>query len=249
MAKKYSYLLLEFIKRSSVFAIWLFALTPLNAENIEIKSFGHSSFHIKGGGYSVLLNPFKSVGCAEGLKEPNVFPDIVLASSEFVDEGYWPKDGVMFVRPGSYLIDGLKLEGFASFHDRFGGNRFGYGTYWQWNQGGINFAHLAGIAGTLDFQDKLNLGRPDVLFIGVGGGAKVYSGKEAAEVIEHLNPKIVIPAQYLSNIFSVRKDADCDQTGIQPFLDATKHIEHRKVGKKYVLPRILENRTIIKLMY
>ena len=230
-------------------AIGLFGFSPLNAEGVVIKSFGHSSFLVKGGGHSVLLNPFKAVGCAEGLIEPNVNADIVLASSNLVDEGYWNKNGVFFVNPGSYLIGGLKLEGFSALHDRDGGRRFGYGTYWQWNQGGLNFVHMAGIAGSLDPQDKLNLGRPDVLFLGVGGGAKIYNAKEAALVLDQINPKIVIPAQYLSSLSSGRRFKNCDQTEIQPFLDATKHIEHRKVGKKYVLPKILEDRTIIKLMY
>ncbi len=229
-------------------AIGLFGFSPLNAEGVVIKSFGHSSFLITGGGHSVLLNPFKAVGCAEGLSVPNVMVDVVLASSELPDEGSWNKHGVFFVEPGSYLIGGLKLEGFAAFHDRDGGRRFGHGTYWQWNQAGLNFAHLAGIAGSLNVQDKLHLGRPDILFLGVGGGKKVYNSKEAAVVIDQLNPRIVIPGQYLSNRFYETKYKNCDQTGIQPFLDATKHIKNRKVGKKYIVPKILPEKTVINLM-
>ena len=36
---------------------------------------------------------------------------------------------------------------------------------------------------------------------------------------------------------------------IQPFLDATKHIENRKVGNKYILPHTLPDKTVINLMY
>ena len=73
-------------------------VSPSIADVVEIKSFGHSSFLVRGGGHSILLNPFKAVGCAQGLKEPNVIPDIVLASSELADEGYWKKKGVFFVK-------------------------------------------------------------------------------------------------------------------------------------------------------
>ena len=46
-------------------------------------------------------------------------------------------------------------------------------------------------------EDKVLLGRPDVLILGVGGGAKVYDGAEAADVVKQLNPKVVIPVQYV----------------------------------------------------
>ena len=226
------------------FAMVFSLIAPSFAEVLEIKSFGHSSFLIRGGGHSVLLNPFKAVGCAKGLREPNVIPDIVLASSELADEGYWRKKGVFFVKPGSYRIRGLSLEGFSAAHDHVGGRRFGYGTFWQWTQGGINFAHLGGIAGSLDPQDKLLLGRPDVLFIGVGGGAKVFTAKKAAKIVDELNPRIVIPVQYIRG----KKPSNCDQTDIQPFLDVMKNLETIKSGAKYVLPSKLPETTIINLM-
>ena len=53
-------------------------------------------------------------------------------------------------------------------------------------------------AGRLSPEDRVLLGRPDVLFIAVGGGAKAYSGPEAAEVVRELQPRRVIPVQYQS---------------------------------------------------
>ena len=165
-----NYQLLRSIFKPSLFLITiaLAAPSPAKADVVAITSFGHSAFLVKGGGHSVLLNPFKAVGCAKGLSEPDVKADIILASSELLDEGYWKKQGVFFVKPGSYFIDGLRLEGFSTAHDRVGGRRFGYGTFWQWQQGGLNFAHLGGIAGPLNRQEKMLLGQPDVLFFGVG---------------------------------------------------------------------------------
>ncbi len=219
-------------------------VSPGIAEVLEITSFGHSSFLIKGGGHSVLLNPFKAVGCAKGLREPKVRADIILASSELADEGYWKRKGVFFVKPGSYRFRGLNLEGFSTSHDRMGGRRFGQGTFWQWTQSGVNFAHLGGIAGPLDDQHKVFLGRPDILFIAVGGGSKVYNAIEAAQVIKELNPKIVVPVQYLRG----KAPKSCDLSGIQPFLDATQGIESKKVGKMFKVPSRLPEKTIINLM-
>ena len=59
-----------------------FLPTPLLARDLEIKSLGHSSFLINSAEKSILINPFKAIGCASNLKEPtegNV--DFILASS------------------------------------------------------------------------------------------------------------------------------------------------------------------------
>ena len=47
-------------------------------------------------------------------------------------------------------------------------------------------AHLGGTAAT-PMADRVLLGHPDILIIGVGGGAKVPA-REAAEVVRDLNP-------------------------------------------------------------
>ena len=76
----------------------------------------------------------------------------------------------------------------------------------------MDFAHPGGAA-TLQPEDKALLGRPDVLILGVGGGAKVYDGVEAADVVKQLNPKVVIPVQYVRS----EPPADRDQTGAKDF--------------------------------
>ena len=56
--------------------------TPLLASNLVIKSLGHSSFLINSKEKSILINPFKAIGCASNLKEPKeVNADFILASS------------------------------------------------------------------------------------------------------------------------------------------------------------------------
>ncbi|MFZ9217695.1 MAG: MBL fold metallo-hydrolase, partial [Vulcanococcus sp.] len=48
---------------------------------VTITSYGHSALLIRGGGATVLLNPFKAVGCAAGLAAPRVSANVILASS------------------------------------------------------------------------------------------------------------------------------------------------------------------------
>ena len=216
-----------------VLPTFLAATSPILADSLKIKKLGHSSILIKGEGQSVLLNPFRAVGCASGLEERVISADIILASSLLPDEGAKNSKGLFLVKPGSYRINGLSFEGFSSPHDRLGGRRFGMSTLWRWEQNGLTFAHLGGAASPLTIKDRLLIGNPDVLFIAVGGGSKVYDAQEAAKVVEVLKPKIVIPVQYR------RKGKDsipsCDQVGVEPFLELMNDYKVRKVGKNHTL--------------
>ena len=221
-----------------------FSATGVQAAGVSITSYGHSALLIRGGGQSVLVNPFRAVGCAAGLSEPRVSASVTLASSELPDEGARIGGGTYLSKPGSYRVGGMDLEGFSAPHDRMGGRRFGNATIWRWKQGGLNFAHLGGTAAPLSGEDRVLLGRPDVLIIGVGGGGKVYSGEEAAEVVRQLNPRRVIPVQYVNG----EAPSGCDQGGVQPFLDAMGGTQVRKVGPTLSLPGSLNDSTVIEVM-
>ena len=218
--------------------------SAVQAAGVSITSYGHSALLIRGGGQSVLVNPFRAVGCAAGLAEPRVSANVTLASSELPDEGARIGGGTYLSKPGSYRVGGMDLEGFSAPHDRMGGRRFGNATIWRWQQGGLNFAHLGGTAAPLSGEDRVLLGRPDVLIIGVGGGAKVYNGEEAAEVVRQLNPRRVIPVQYVNG----EAPSGCDQGGVQPFLDAMSGTQVRKVGPSLSLPSNLNDSTVIEVM-
>ncbi|MBM5799538.1 MAG: MBL fold metallo-hydrolase [Cyanobacteria bacterium K_DeepCast_35m_m2_023] len=215
------------------------------AGGVSITSYGHSALLIRGGGKTVLINPFRAVGCAAGLSEPRVSADVILASSTLRDEGAAVARGRLLVQPGSYRIGGLQIEGVATPHDRFGGRRFGQATLWRWTQGGLDIAHLGGTAGPLSPADRVLLGRPDVLIIGVGGGAKVYDGAEAAAVVRELQPRRVIPVQYVAGR---KPPKDCDQTGVDPFLKAMAGAKVNRLGTSLSLPGKLGDSLVIEVM-
>jgi L-ascorbate metabolism protein UlaG (beta-lactamase superfamily) len=218
----------------------------LAATGVTITSYGHSALLIQGGGASVLVNPFRAVGCATGLAEPRVGATAILASSRLLDEGAsGVASGRFLVDPGSYRVGGLAIEGIAGSHDRVGGRRFGKATLWRWEQGGLSFAHLGGTAAQLGPADKVLLGRPDVLILGVGGGAKVYDGAEAAAIVRELRPRRVIPVQYVSGGATPK---DCDQGSVQPFLDAMAGTPVQRRGRTINLPGKLSDGTVIEVM-
>ena len=219
-------------------------LPALGNGGVTITSYGHSALLIQGGGASVLINPFRAVGCAAGLAEPRVNANVILASSRLLDEGAAVASGTMLSSPGSYRLAGLRIEGIAVAHDRFGGRRFGKATLWRWKQGGLEFAHLGGTAAPLSAEDQVLLGKPDVLIVGVGGGAKVYDGAEAAAVVRQLAPRRVIPVQYVSG----PTPKTCDQTSVEPFLKAMAGTPVKRVGRVLSLPAKLGNSLQIDLM-
>ena len=239
-------LLLRFLPQRfcALFSLMFLLASPSMAEGISIKNLGHSSLLIKGDNRSILLNPFKAVGCAEGLIESRLKVDIILASSELIDEGARNSEGTFFVKPGSYVVEGFAFEGVNVLHDRLGGRRYGLATLWTWKQGGLKIAHLGGAAGPLSLEDKFLLGRPDVLIIAVGGGAKVYDAQEAAEIIQDLKPKVVIPVQYMRG----KTPVNCDLTGIQPFLEAMNGTKIKKVGRTFYISNKISDQMVIHLM-
>lgn len=232
------------LSAAAVVALPLSVLPAVAETGVTITSYGHSALLIQGGGASVLLNPFKAVGCAAGLPEPRVSANVILASSRLLDEGAGVASGRFLSSPGSYRVGGLKIEGLSAPHDRFGGRRFGQSTLWRWKQGGLEFAHLGGTAAQLSPEDRVLLGKPDVLIIGVGGGAKVYNGAEAAAVVRDLAPRRVIPVQYVSG----SAPQGCDQSGVDPFLQAMGGTPVKRVGRVLSLPAKLSEGTQIEVM-
>ncbi len=139
-----------------------FLPTSLLARNLVIKSLGHSSFLINSAEKSILINPFKAIGCASNLKEPKeVNADFILASSRLPDEGYNPNDQLMFVEPGIYQFEDILLNGISVPHDRVDGRRFGMATVWSWEQNDLKIVHMGGAAGDIDINSQIILSECD----------------------------------------------------------------------------------------
>jgi len=212
-------------------------LNPIfaNTEQLLITSFGHSSFLLKGNNQSILLNPFKAKGCTNDLLEVNdEEADFILASSRLYDEGYNPNNKLMFVEPGIYKIKDIVISGISVPHDRLNGRRFGLATVWTWRQNNYKIVHMSGAAGPLKVEDQILLARPDILFISIGGGAKSYTGYEAANIVSKLKPKIIVPVHYLKN--DEKKD-NCDFSNSDEFLKNVSDYNLKFVGNSFEIDK------------
>ena len=237
---------MNIIKLKKIFLFILFVfLIPSSAfaGDLLLESLGHGSFLIKGKEKSVLLNPFKAIGCASDLNEPKeINADFILASSKLADEGYNPNNKLMFVEPGIYKFQDILLNGIAVPHDRLGGRRFGMGTVWSWEQNNLKIVHMAGAAGEIDINSQIILSRPDILFISIGGGFKSYNGSEASDVVKTLKPSIVIPVHFLRG----KNDSDdCDFSNADLFLENMRDFKVKYLGRSFEInPKRIDKNTI-----
>jgi L-ascorbate metabolism protein UlaG (beta-lactamase superfamily) len=203
---------------------------------LSVTSLGHMCFLFSGSGKRVLVNPFKSLGCTAGYRPPNVSTDLVLISSQLLDEGavdVVPGNPKLLYQSGAYDVSGLKLQGIDTDHDKMEGKQFGRNIAWKWNQGGISILHLGGAAAPITLEQKILMGTPDILFIPVGGGPKAYNPEDAKQAIGVLNPKLVVPTQYRT---SAAKD-QCDLVGLDSFLGLMSGTPIRKGGNSLSLGR------------
>jgi L-ascorbate metabolism protein UlaG (beta-lactamase superfamily) len=196
--------------------------------SLSVQWLGHTCFLIIGGGAKILANPFRTIGCTAGYRQPKVAADLVMISSQLLDEGAvegLPGNPKLIYSPGVYEFKGIKFQGIAIDHDRKGGRRFGINTAWSWKQAGLNILHLGGAAAPISIEQKILMGRPDVLFIPVGGSDKAYNAQEAKQAIDVLNPKLVIPTHYRTQ---AADPAACEISPLDDFINLMQGVTVRR---------------------
>jgi len=161
---------------------------------MEIKFLGHSSFMIKGNKQVIVTDPYDDkVG-----KFPSVKADIVTCSHDHHDHHAVDKvDGNPKVIdfPGEYEIGGTFIEGIPTFHDGSQGSERGENIVFSFYMEDIHVVHLGDLGHKLNDEQLDKIGDVDILMIPVGG---VYTidAAQAQDVIEEIEPRIVIPMHY-----------------------------------------------------
>jgi len=197
------------------------------ATNLTLQWLGHMSFLSSGNGVKILTHPFKPGGCTAGLTMPQLSPNLALVSSRLLDEGYLadlsPSVRVL-QEPGAYNIAGIGFQGIRMAHDRLEGRRFGNNIAWLWTQGNSRILHLGGAAAPLSPEQRILMGRPNILILPVGGGAKGYNAQEAKQVMDSLNPQIAIPCHY-------RTDKAANSCELEPLDQFLSLVQDRQINR------------------
>lgn len=206
---------------------------------MDISYLGHSCFKLKGKSASVVTDPFDKKML--GFDLPATSADIVTVSHQHGDHNATAVIGgtarrekpYIVAAPGEYEVNGVGVFGWGSFHDKKKGEERGKNTMYVIHIDGVRVGHLGDLGHTLSDAEVEDLGTIDVLLVPVGGFFTI-NAEEAVEVINAIQPSIVIPMHYKTDKHN--PEAFKDLTDLQTFLKAMgaegiEPVEKLKVGE------------------
>ena len=162
---------------------------------MEITWYGQSCFRLRDYGRAVVTDPYSP---EIGLKLPRSTATIVTVSHAHDDHNYIQAlrgDPYVVSGPGEYEVGGIFVVGIATFHDDREGAERGRNTAYLIEFDNLTVCHL-GDLGHIPTQEQIEqFNNVDILLIPVGGRSTL-SGARAAEVVNLLEPRIVIPMHY-----------------------------------------------------
>lgn len=156
---------------------------------MKITWIGHSCFKIESNGFTLIFDPYED-GYVPGLKPLRESADMVLCSHDHGDHN--AKDLVEISEEQSSPFSIEKIE---TWHDQVQGAKRGPNTIHIIDDGNVRIAHLGDLGCELDEEQIQQLKGLDVCLIPVGGHYTI-DGKQAAELVHMIQPRLVIPMHY-----------------------------------------------------
>ena len=166
---------------------------------MEITWLGHSCFRVKGKETTLVTDPYD-----ESIGYPMTRPRANICTSSHAHPGHGALDSVageprLVHGPGEYEIAGIFITGIGTFHDAEGGRVRGKNTAYLIEMEEVTLCHLGDLGHVPTAEQVEELSSTDVLFIPVGGVSTIDAAV-AAEVVRLLQPRIVIPMHYKTEV-------------------------------------------------
>ena len=161
---------------------------------MKIRWLGHASFLIEGQGVRIVTDPYDQIG----IEFPQVEADVVTSSHDHFDHNAVDKVGgspAVVRGAGTHRAAGVEFVGIETYHDETGGSQRGKNTVFCFELEGIRVCHLGDLGHRLDDATVSEIGRVDILMVPVGGTYTIDAGG-AADVVEALKPRLVIPMHF-----------------------------------------------------
>ena len=170
---------------------------------LKLKYFGHAAFLLEVGETRFLMDPYDP-NCGYGKLE--VDADYITVSHEHMDHNY------VAAAPGAKAIRGLSADGLGweevsltlggveiftvpVYHDDAAGKLRGRNAIFVFDTGDMRLVHLGDLGHLLSPEQLERLMPVDVLLIPVGGHFTI-AGPEAWEIIDAMQPALVVPMHY-----------------------------------------------------
>ncbi len=171
---------------------------------MKLKWLGHAAFVIESGGPKILIDPFGEDVPYPSIKET---ADVVTLSHEHDDhnaahlvQGDFQVLRALDEQTGKARrikeeIAGVVFRSVPSFHDDKKGALRGENGIFVIDADGLTLAHLGDLGEKLTASQVKEMGDVDLLFIPVGGYYTIDAAI-AKEVVNQVNPRIVVPMHY-----------------------------------------------------
>jgi L-ascorbate metabolism protein UlaG (beta-lactamase superfamily) len=162
---------------------------------VEINWIGHSCFRIRGREATIVTDPCPpSSGYAMGKPTAN----IVTVSHGHENHAYVKGvagNPAILVRPGEYEIHGAFMTGVGTYHDARKGAVHGPNVCFVIEMEDVRVCHLGDLGHTPTPDQVEEMSGANVLMIPVGGHTTI-DAPTAAEVVNIIEPAIVVPMHY-----------------------------------------------------
>ncbi|MDI9505917.1 MAG: MBL fold metallo-hydrolase [Candidatus Excrementavichristensenella sp.] len=192
---------------------------------MTIQWLGHSCFLITSSdGRTLLTDPFdETVGYAL----PKVPANVVTCSHDHFDHHAiqpLPNGYTVIDTPGTHHNHGFVVEGIPSFHDEKQGSLRGSNIIYKFQVDGLKVAHMGDLGHLPTKAMEEQLQGIDIMLLPVGG---VYTvdGDQAAQIVEMVKPRLVIPMHYRTD------ELRFELNGPEAFL---RHFDHRELNSDRV---------------
>ena len=150
---------------------------------------GHSCFKIEEGGYTIITDP-SADGKVPGLKNVREEADLVLCSHEHFDHN--ARECVKIKDSGAKAPVITRIE---TYHDDKMGKLRGNNTIHIMDFGGIKLAHFGDLGCRPGSGQMEQLKGLDIAIVPIGGFYTIDTA-QAVELINELDPKLVIPMHF-----------------------------------------------------
>ena len=169
---------------------------------MKIRWLGQSCFRLTAeNGTKIVMDPHK-LFC---YKPPEVEANIVTVSHNHGDHnniGAVKGDFVLLKDPGVFSEEGIDIKGVSTFHDNVSGAKRGKNIVYNFRIDGLNVCHCGDLGHVLSPEQINEIGNVDILLLPAGGNVTLDIS-DAVEIMKQLNPAIVIPMHYRTEVMGM----------------------------------------------
>ena len=192
---------------------------------MRIKYLGHAAFVLSlSDGRTLVFDPYES-GSYNGALAYGPIPgtfDIAVVSHDHADhccEAVTERAAQVITSAGEHEIEGIRVTSIPTYHDETEGSERGTNLISIVDAEGIRLAHLGDLGHMVPEDVAGALKGIDVVFVPVGGHFTI-DAKTALEVVEAIEPRLVIPMHYKTGKVAFPIE------GVEAFTGLVERVEH-----------------------